>query len=74
VGEDFGDVTIDDFLPGVGGNADRLDFSAFAGVTGLDDLNITYDGSNTVITSDAFAGEITVVGVDLSTDAVNFIF
>ena len=74
VGEDFGNVEITGFLAGVGGNADRLDFSAFAGVTGLDDLNITWDGTDTVITSDAFAGEITVIGVDLSTDAFNFIF
>jgi hypothetical protein len=75
VGEDFGNVKITDFLAGVGGNADRLDFSAFDGVDGLDDLNLAVNGSgDTVITSDAFEGTITVVGVDLSTDAFNFIF
>lgn len=74
VGEDFGNVTITDFLAGVGGNADRLDFSAFDGVTALDDLNIAWDGTDTTITSDAFEGTITVAGVDLSTDAFNFIF
>lgn len=73
-GNNIGDVEITDFLAGVGGNADRLDFSAFEGVTGLDDMNITYDGTNTVISSDAFAGDIAVNGVDLSTDAFNFVF
>lgn len=74
VGEDFGNVDIANFLAGVGGNADRLDFSAFDGVTALDDLNIAWDGTDTTITSDAFEGTITVAGVDLSTDAFNFIF
>ena len=64
------------FEAGVGGTADRLDFSQFAAVTGLDDLAITFDGSDTLITAadDQFDGTITVAGVDLSTDAVNFVF
>lgn len=78
VGDNIGDITIDDFLTGIGNNADRLDFSAFAGVTGLDDLNLAFDGiDTTTITSDAFDGTIevtTVGGVDLSTDAANFMF
>ncbi|MGG7055622.1 beta strand repeat-containing protein [Nitrosomonas sp. ANs5] len=77
-GDNFGDINITDFRAGVGGNADRLDFSAFEGVTGLDDLNLAFDGvDTTTITSDAFAGTITIVeigGVDLSTDAFNFVF
>ncbi len=74
VGENIGNIGIDDFMAGVGGNADRLDFSAFDGVSGLDDLNLSLSGGNTVITSDAFDGTITVLGVDLTTDAFNFIF
>lgn len=74
VGENIGNVEIVGFLAGVGANADRLNFSAFDGVGGLDDLDISYDGSDTTITSDAFDGAITVLGVDLSTDAFNFIF
>jgi len=86
-GDNIGNVIIDNdasnlavdgasFEAGVGGTADRLDFSQFAAVTGLDDLAITFDGSDTLITAadDQFDGTITVAGVDLSTDAVNFVF
>jgi hypothetical protein len=76
VGENIGNINITGFIAGVGGNADRLDFSDFAGVTSLDDLIIDFDNTNagdTTITSDAFDGTIIVVGVDLSNDAFNFI-
>lgn len=78
VGDDIGTVTIagDSFTAGVGGNADRLDFSQFAGVVDIDDLNLVFEAGpdQTVITSSAFEGTITVTGVDLTTDAANFIF
>lgn len=77
VGDDIGLIDISGFTSGVGGNGDRLDFSGFADVSGLGDLEIIFDeggSGKTVITSDGFDGEITVQGVDLSTDAFNFIF
>lgn len=74
VGTNIGDVDIFNFLAGVGGNADRLDFSAFAGVTGLDDLNLDIVGVDTEITSAAFDGTIFIIGVDVTTDAFNFNF
>ncbi|WP_151704828.1 DUF4214 domain-containing protein [Nitrincola alkalilacustris] len=74
VGDDIGTVDISNFTVGVGSNGDRLDFSAFAGVNSLDDLVIVLAGADTVITSTAFEGEITVIGADVSSDAFNFIF
>ncbi|WP_028572294.1 hypothetical protein [Desulfonatronum lacustre] len=75
-GDDIGDITIDDFVAGVGGNADRLDFSQFAAVTSLANLTIAFDGTDSTVVAknDEFDGTITVNGVDLSADAVNFIF
>jgi len=73
-GEDIGEINIGDFTSGVGGNADRIDFSQFAAVTSLEDLDIVANGPDTVITSDAFEGTITVIGIDLTDDAANFIF
>jgi len=76
-GEDIGTINIGDFTSGVGGNADRIDFSQFAAVTGLDDLDIVYTGGvdgDTLVTSDAFEGTITVIGIDLTDDAANFVF
>jgi hypothetical protein len=81
-GDNIGDVTIDDgsgaagFEAGVGGTADRLDFSQFDSVTELNDLSIGFDGTDTTITAvdGQFDGDITVNGVDLSTDAFNFVF
>ncbi|SBS25838.1 hypothetical protein MAQ5080_00383 [Marinomonas aquimarina] len=76
-GTNIGDVTIaaSSFTAGVGATADRLDFSSFAGVTDLDDLSIELVGGNTVITAadSQFDGTITVTGVDLTTDTLNFI-
>jgi len=76
VGDDIGTIDLDGFVAGVGGTADRLDFSQFAAVTELDDLAIAYGGTDTTITAadGQFDGTITVAGVDLSTDAFNFIF
>jgi len=76
-GDNIGDITIQaaSWLAGVGNTADRLDFSQIAGIDELDDLSIELVGGNTVITAaaDQFDGTITVTGVDLTTDAVNFI-
>jgi hypothetical protein len=72
VGTNIADVYIEGFTPGIGGTADRLDFSGFPGVESLDDLSIVFDGTDTVITN-SFDGTITVAGVDLTTDDVNFI-
>lgn len=41
VGTDIGDIWIENYLAGVGANGDRLDFSKFAAVDSLDDLNIS---------------------------------
>lgn len=73
-GENIGDVDISGFTAGVGGNADRLDFSLFSGVTGLNDLDLAFVGGNSTVESDAFDGTITVAGVDITSDANNFIF
>jgi S-layer protein len=77
VGVNIGDVTIEtaSFLEGIGSTADRLDFSAIAGIDALDDLSIEFVGGDTEITAadGQFDGTITVVGVDITTDAVNFI-
>lgn len=76
VGDNIGNITIDGFVASVGANGDRLDFSSFAGVDGLEDLDITFDAiaNETTITSDAFDGTITIVGVDASVDAFNYTF
>ena len=74
VGEDIGDIDIFAFTPGVGANADRLDFSQFEGISSLDDLDLVWDGFDTEITSDAFDGTITVFGADLTLSEQNFIF
>jgi hypothetical protein len=86
VGEDIGDIWIGDitsgyFQAGVAANNDRLDFSQFAGVTNTEDLYMVLvdaDGdtfvNDTVITSDAFTGTITVIGANLQADSANFIF
>jgi hypothetical protein len=77
VGNDIGDVIIDGFAAGVLGSHDRLDFSAFAGVTGLDDLNVEVTGGGDfILTSDGFTGSITLTNVngDPTDDAANFIF
>jgi hypothetical protein len=77
VGTNIGDITIENgsFLAGIGATADRLDFSQIAGIDALDDLSIEFVGGNTVITAadGQFDGTITITGVDLTTDAVNFI-
>lgn len=77
VGTNIGDITIEagSFLAGIGATADRLDFSQIAGIDALDDLSIELLGGNTVITAadGQFDGTIIVTGVDLTTDAVNFI-
>lgn len=77
VGTNIGDITIEtgSFLAGIGATADRLDFSQIAGIDALDDLSIELVGADTVITAadGQFDGTITVTGVDLTTDAVNFI-
>ncbi|GAB6060667.1 hypothetical protein [Desulfonatronum parangueonense] len=77
VGEDIGEVVIDGFQAGVLGSNDRLDFSQFAGVSSLDDLNVDDSIAGTyVFTSDGFTGEITLVNVvgNPTDDAANFIF
>ncbi|MBR2573450.1 MAG: hypothetical protein IKE14_03885 [Loktanella sp.] len=71
-GSEIGDVTIDGFVAGDGLTADKLDFSQFSGVSALGDLNVVTAGDDTVITSDAFEGTITVEGATLTAD--NFIF
>lgn len=75
-GEDIGLIDIAGFTSGVGSNGDRIDFSAFEAVSGLNDLEITFDGTNTTIVAadGEFDGTITIQGADLSTDAFNFIF
>jgi len=75
VGANIGDVEITGFLAGVGATADRLDFSAFVGIDALDDLAMEVVGADTVITAadGQFDGTITVIGVDLTTDSLNFI-
>lgn len=77
VGDDIGTIDLTNFVGGIGGNADRLDFSEFDGVSDIDDLDISViGGGNTEITAngDQFDGTITVTGVDLSDNAANFIF
>jgi hypothetical protein len=56
---DFGDDVIVDFNP----DEDVIDLTAFTGVTSLDQLTFTEDGSDTIITADDFEGSITVRGV-----------
>tara|TARA_R110002049_G_scaffold84221_1_gene214420 strand:- start:1470 stop:3788 length:2319 start_codon:yes stop_codon:yes gene_type:complete len=78
-GDEIGTINIDGFTSGVGSNGDRIDFSAFEAVSGLNDLEIVFDdggSGNTVITAadGEFDGSITIQGTDLSTDAFNFIF
>ena len=75
-GDEIGTINIGGFTSGVGSNGDRIDFSAFEAVSGLNDLEITFDGNDTTIVAadGEFDGTITVQGTDLSTDAFNFIF
>ncbi|MFG6550593.1 DUF4214 domain-containing protein (plasmid) [Sulfitobacter faviae] len=78
-GDEIGTINIGGFTSGVGSNGDRIDFSAFEAVSGLNDLEIVFDdggSGNTVITAadGEFDGSITIQGTDLSTDAFNFIF
>lgn len=74
-GDDIGDVMITGFTSGVGGNADRLDFSQFGGnVNGLEDLTLAFAGGNTTVDSDEFTGTITIVGNDITDDSANFLF
>jgi hypothetical protein len=66
VGDDIGDINITNFVAGAAGGTDRIDFTAFANVTSLDDLVVTTDGNDTFINAfdDEFAGTITLVGVN----------
>ncbi len=78
-GDDIGNVSFDDtFEGGIGTNADRLDFSQFAGVSSFDDLNINFINEEVTSTveavDDQFTGLITVAGVDLTQLEDNFIF
>ncbi|MDF3362901.1 DUF4214 domain-containing protein [Sulfitobacter sp. Ks41] len=89
-GDEIGTINIDGFTSGVGSNGDRIDFSAFEAVSGLNNLEIVYtddlngdgtaDGTpadeGTLITAadGEFDGSIAIQGTDLSTDAFNFIF
>jgi hypothetical protein len=75
VGDDIGIIEIRDFESSIGNNGDRLDFSMFADIDGIEDLDIVYTGGDTVIRADGeFSGLITIVGADLSSDDFNFIF
>lgn len=88
VGDDIGIVWISDFDTNTGQNGDRLDFSAFVGLT-ADDLVIVYnddllgslddatertDDVGTYITSDMFDGQILLLGVDATDVGHSFIF
>lgn len=75
VGEGTGDIQITGFHASVDGTGDRLDFTQMAGINSLDDLDISYAGGMTTITSlvDGVDITITVVGADLSQDAYHFV-
>jgi len=73
-GSNIADIVIDGYTQNAGANGDRIDFSSFAGISGLADLDFEVDGGDTLITSDAFDGTITIVGVDIAANAYNFVF
>jgi hypothetical protein len=76
-GDETGAVTINGFLASVGGTGDRIDFSQLAGIDSLEDLAITFDGTDTHITEKAGVDvnvDITVTGTDISLDAFHFVF
>ena len=65
-----GDDTITDFTDG----EDTIDLSAFTGITGFDDLTVTQNGNNTVITIPG-GGTITLQNFTQSDlDATDFVF
>lgn len=81
VGDDIGAITVDGvsveiggFTVSNGGNGDRLDFSSFDAVSGLEDLTIAFVEGDTYITSTGFSGEILILGADLSNADFNFVF
>ncbi|MGJ8603688.1 MAG: DUF4214 domain-containing protein [Marivita sp.] len=81
VGDDIGAITVDGisveiggFTVSNGGNGDRLDFSNFDAVSGLEDLTIAFDEGDTYITSTGFSGEILILGANLSDADFNFVF
>lgn len=75
-GDNIGDISIDGYNQNAGGNGDRLDFSQFAGLTSIAQLDFVVTvGGDTEITSDAFDGTITIVGVDnIGVNTYNFVF
>ncbi len=75
-GENTGEVVISGFSSGIDGTSDRLDFSQMAGIDGLGDLVINLVDANTVITSDVDGIDvlIIVVGVDITANALDFVF
>ncbi len=64
-GIEISDVFIDAFNANAAGNGDKLDFSAYADVSGLGDLALIDDGTSIFISaaSDQFAGTIELTGV-----------
>ncbi len=69
IGSDIADIEISGFFVDSGDTGDRLDFSGLAGISNLNHLNIARVGRDTVISAvdpNAFAGEITLVGINLT--------
>ena len=67
-GEEIGTIVIGDdnaFTVTAAGNGDKLDFSQFAGVDSIEDLAITGDGTDWVISAadGQFEGTITLAGI-----------
>ena len=77
VGEDIGEIYIEDFDAGVGANRDRLDFSQFVGISSTEDLNVVDNGFDTTITAadGQFEGSIMLIGVVADAElGASFIF
>lgn len=74
VGANIADIVITGYSQNAGANGDRVSFGSLTGVDSIADLDFDFVGGDTLITSDAFDGTITIVGVDIAANAYNFTF
>jgi hypothetical protein len=70
----IGDDVLKDFSGAGVVGGDILDFSAISALTDIDDLDIAVADGSTVITSSAFVGSITLIGVTTALTNDDFLF